>query len=147
MRFNLVFLKIYITEIMSKLYVPNEILRVFKEYYPDVNLNDVEWGWEVPAKIYEASFDNGEVEFEVAITVTGHVLLSEVSMELEDVPPIVINSANQVFEDHSIEEADMIQYSNGDISYELAMKCASSGEEFEAHFRDDGMFLAKGYDL
>jgi hypothetical protein len=132
---------------MSKLFVPNEILRVFKEYYPDVSLSDVEWGWEVPAKIYEASFDNGEVEFEVEITVTGHVLLSEVSMELEDVPELVIAAANNTFEDHSIEEADMIQYSNGDISYELAMKSADTGEEFEAHFRDDGMFLARGYDL
>ncbi|MDC0231286.1 hypothetical protein OAK19_04910, partial [Aureispira] len=103
--------------------------------------------WEVPAKIYEASFDNGAVEFEVEITVTGHVLLSEISMELEDLPELIVTCANQVFEDHSIEEADMIQYSNGDISYELAMKCASTGEAFEAHFRDDGMFLAKGYDL
>ena len=53
----------------------------------------------------------------------------------------------KTFEDHSIEEADMIQYSNGDISYVLAMKSADSGEEFEVHFRDDGMFLARGYDL
>lgn len=132
---------------MSKLFVPNEILRVFKEYYPDVNLSDVEWGWEVPAKIYEASFDNGEVDFEVEITVTGHVLLSEISLELSEVPEVVIANANALFEDHSIEEADMIQYSNGDVSYELDLKCASTGEEFEAHFRDDGMFLAKGYDL
>jgi len=132
---------------MSKLYVPNEILRTFKEYYPDVPLSVVEWGWEVPAKIYEASFENGEVDYEVEITVTGHLLLSEISLGLEDVPEQVIASANETFEDHSIEEADLVQYSNGDISYELAMKCASTGEEFEAHFRDDGMFLAKGYDL
>jgi hypothetical protein len=132
---------------MSKLYVPNEILRTFKEYYPDVPLNVVEWGWEVPAKIYEATFENGEVDYEVEITVTGHLLLSEISLELEDVPEGVIASANETFQDHSIEEADLVQYSNGDISYELAMKCASTGDEFEAHFRDDGMFLAKGYDL
>jgi len=132
---------------MSNFFVPNEILRVFKEYYPDINLADVEWGWEVPAKIYEASFENGTVELEVEITVTGHVLSSEISLEVEDVPEIVIAAANEKFEDHSIEEADMVQYSNGDISYELELKCASTGEEFEAHFRDDGMFIAKGYDL
>lgn len=132
---------------MSKFFVPNEILRVFKEYYPDINLSDVEWGWEVPAKIYEASFDNGSVELEVEITVTGHVLSSEISLEIEDVPEVVIAAANEQFEDHSIEEADMVQYSNGDISYELELKCASTGEEFEVHFRDDGMFLARGYDL
>ena len=50
-------------------------MRVFEEYYPEVALNEVEWGWEVPAKIYEASFDNGEVDFEVEITVIGHLLL------------------------------------------------------------------------
>ena len=132
---------------MSKLYVPNEILRVFKEYYPDVDLKDVKWGWEVPAKIYEASFDNGEVDFEVEITVTGHVLLSEVSMDVEELPELVLVAANKIFEDHSIEEVDMVQYSNGDISYELAMKSAETGAAFEAHFRDDGLFLAKGYDL
>ena len=41
---------------MSELFAPDEILRVFKESYPDVSQSDVEWAWEVPAKIYEASF-------------------------------------------------------------------------------------------
>lgn len=132
---------------MNELLVPNEILRVFKEYYPDVSLGDVEWGWEVPAKIYEASFDNGEVDFEVEITVTGHLLLTEISMDVEDVPEVIIAATNALFEDHSIEGASMVQYSNGDISYELELKCASTGDEFETHFREDGAFLAKGYDL
>jgi hypothetical protein len=132
---------------MNEFLVPSEIIRVFKEYYPDVSMSEVEWGWEVPAKIYEASFDNGEVEFEVEITVTGHLLLTEISMDLEDVPELIIAAANRTFEDHSIEGASMVQYSNGDVSYELELKSADSGEEFEAHFREDGAFLAKGYDL
>ncbi|BDS14982.1 hypothetical protein [Aureispira anguillae] len=132
---------------MSELLVPNEILRVFKEYYPEVSLSEVEWGWEVPAKIYEASFDNGEVDFEVEITVTGHLLLTEISMDLEDLPEQIVTAVNTSFEDHSLEGASMVQYSNGDISYELELKCANSGDEFEAHFREDGLFLAKGYDL
>ncbi|MGH1338461.1 MAG: hypothetical protein ACRBFS_20265 [Aureispira sp.] len=132
---------------MSNLHVPNEILRVFKEYYPEVSLSDVEWGWEVPAKIYEASFDNGEVDFEVEITVTGHLLLTEISLDIEDVPAHIVIAASAQFEDHSIKEAAMVQYSNGDISYELDLKSAQTGEEFEAHFREDGAFIAKGYDL
>lgn len=132
---------------MSELVVPNEILRVFKEYYPDVSLGDVEWGWEVPAKIYEASFDNGEVDFEVEITVTGHLLLTEISMDIEDLPEVITDAVKATFKDHSLEEASMVQYSNGDISYEVELKCQKTEEEFEAHFREDGYFLAKGYDL
>lgn len=132
---------------MSTLHVPNEILRVFKEYYPEVSLSEVEWGWEVPAKIYEASFDNGEVDFEVEITVTGHLLLTEISLDIEDLPDHIVTAASAQFEDHSIEEAAMVQYSNGDISYELDLKSAQTGEEFEVHFREDGVFIAKGYDL
>lgn len=132
---------------MNEFLVPSEILRVFKEYYPEVSMSEVEWGWEVPAKIYEASFDNGEVEFEVEITVTGHLLLTEISMDLEDIPELIVGAVNATFEDHSIEGASMVQYSNGDVSYELELKSADTGEEFETHFREDGAFLAKGYDL
>lgn len=132
---------------MSNLHIPNEILRVFKEYYPEVSLSEVEWGWEVPAKIYEASFDNGEVDFEVEITVTGHLLLTEISLDIDDLPEHIVEAASQEFEDHSIEEAAMVQYSNGDVSYELDLKSADTGEEFEVHFREDGAFIAKGYDL
>lgn len=132
---------------MSNLHIPSEILRVFKEYYPEVSLSEVEWGWEVPAKIYEASFDNGEVDFEVEITVTGHLLLTEISLDIEDLPEHIVEAVSQEFEDHSIEEAAMVQYSNGDISYELDLKSADTGEEFEVHFREDGAFIAKGYDL
>ncbi len=132
---------------MSKLFVPNEILRVLKNYYPAVELQEVEWSWEVPGKIYEAEFELDEVNYEVEITVTGHLLLSELSLDLEDVPTYIVAAANQLYEDHSIESADMIQYSNGDLSYELALKNASTGASFEAHFRDDGQFLVQGYDL
>ena len=132
---------------MSKLYVPNEILRVLRDYYPDVKLNEVEWSWEIPGKIYEAEFEQYDVSYEVEITVTGHLLLSELSLELEDLPEHIVAAASETFEDHSIEEADMIQYSNGDVSYELSLKNASTGTIFEAQFRDDGLFLLKGEDL
>lgn len=132
---------------MSSFFVPNEILRVFKEYYPDVSLDEVDWGWEVPAKIYEASFSNGEVEFEVEITVTGQLLLTEITIEVEDLPDHIIIAAQQRYKGHRIEEAEMVQYSNGDVSYELDLKNEETGEEFEVHFREDGWFIARGYDL
>lgn len=132
---------------MSKLFVPNEILRVFKEYYPDVALNEVEWSWEIPGKIYEAAFEQYEVDYEVEITVTGHLLLSEIELDLEDLPEHIVAAVNEQFEDHSIVEADIVQYSNGDVSYEVQLRNASTGKEFEAHFRDDGLFLIQGEDL
>lgn len=132
---------------MSKLFVPNEILRVFKEYYPDVALSNVEWSWEIPGKIYGAEFEQYEVDYEVEITVTGHLLLSEIELDIEDLPEHIVSAINEQFEDHSIVEADIIQYSNGDVSYEVQLRNASTGKEFEAHFRDDGLFLIKGEDL
>lgn len=132
---------------MSALYVPNEILRVFKDYYPDVLMSEVEWGWEVPAKIYEASFSNGEVEFEVEITVTGHLLLTEITMDVEDLPEHILEAVKEEFEGHTVEEVEMVQYSNGDLSYEIDLKSEETGEEFEVHFRDDGHFITRGYDL
>lgn len=132
---------------MKPFFVPNEILRVFKDYYPDVSLDQVDWGWEVPAKIYEAAFSNGEVDFEVEITVTGQLLLTEISMDVEDLPDHIIAAVQEEYPKHQIEEAEMVQYSNGDLSYELDLKNEETGEEFEAHFREDGYFIARGYDL
>ena len=132
---------------MSKLFVPTEILRVLKEYYPDVKLNEVEWSWEVPGKIYEAEFEQYDVDYEVEITVTGHLLLAELSLDIEDLPEHIVAAVNEKYEDHSIEGADMIQYSTGDTSYEVVLRNASTGNEFEAHFRDDGLFLVEGADL
>lgn len=132
---------------MSKLYVPTEILRVFKEYYPDVSLQEVAWSWEIPGKIYEAEFQQYEVDYEVEITVTGHLLLSEISLEIDDLPDHIVAAVNERYEDHSISEADIIQYSNGDISYEIQLLNASTGKEIEAHFRDDGLFLVEGEQL
>ncbi len=113
---------------MKPFFVHNEILRVFKDYYPDIALDEVDWGWEVPAKIYEASFSNGEVDFEVEITVTGQLLLTEISMEIEDLPEHILEAAEAQFPGHQIEEAEMIQYSNGDVSYELDIKDVETGE-------------------
>jgi len=121
---------------MSKLFVPNEILRVFKEYYPDADLGKVEWSWEIPGKIYEAEFEQYDVEYEVEITVTGHLLLSEIDLELEDLPEHILDAAKEHFGDYEIDEATMIQYSNGDLSYELQMKTKSS-EETEADEKDE----------
>lgn len=132
---------------MSKLFVPNEILRVFKDYYPDVELSSVEWSWEVPGKIYEADFSNAEADYEVEITVTGHLLLTEISLDLEEVPSLVMEHIGEDFPDHSINEASFVQYSTGDITYELALTNAQSGDAFEVHYREDGLFLTKGYDL
>ena len=74
-------------------------------------------------------------------------LLTEISLDIEDLPKNIVASVSAYFEEHSIEEAAMVQYSNGDISYELDLRSAETGEEFEAHFREDGVFIAKGYDL
>ena len=131
---------------MDKLYVPNEILRVFKSLYPEVDVQTVVWDWEVPGKIYEAEFTLGDQEFEVEITVTGHHLLTETTIK-HAIPQAVRNTIAHFYPDHAIESSSLVAYSNGDICYELDLTCANKGTEFEVLIREDGLFLMEGVDL
>lgn len=131
---------------MSKLFVPNEILRVFKSLYPEVDLQQVVWEWEVPGKIYEAEFTLGDQTFEVEITVTGHHLLTETTIKYA-IPQAVRDAVSVFFPDHAIDDSTLVAYSNGDVCYELALTCAAKGTEFEVLIREDGLFLMEGVDL
>jgi len=131
---------------MSKLFVPNEILRVFKSLYPEIAVQDVEWSWEVPGKIYEAEFSLGDQEFEVEITVTGHHLLTETTIK-HAIPQVVRDTVSHFYPDHAINSSSLVAYSNDDICYELDLVCAAKGTEFEVLIREDGLFLMEGVDL
>lgn len=132
---------------MEKLFVPNEIIRVFKQYYPAIDLGAVEWSWEVPAKIYEAEFDLDGQECEVEITVTGHWLQTEKTIAMSAVPKIVQHAVADDYADYAMGSAAHIEYSNGDIAYEFDLKCASTGEEIEVIYREDGWKIIAGADL
>jgi hypothetical protein len=131
---------------MEKLYVPSEILRVFRQLFPKVDLSEVEWDWEYYNKIYEAEFEHEGRDYEVEITVTGHHLLTEVEIEKEDLPEVVTESVEEHFPGFTIEEAEHITFSNGDVYYELALE---NEEEvvLEVHLREDGLVVATGEDL
>lgn len=132
---------------MESIFIPNEILRVFKKAFPQVNLADVEWSWEIPAKIYEADFELDGTEYEVEITVTGHLLLTEKEISYSDAPKVVTAALGEYFPDHAVEGVCQVDYSNGDISYEFALINAATGASFEVHFREDGLFILSGEDL
>jgi len=132
---------------MSKFFVPSEIIRVFKDAYPDIHMDEVEWSWEVPGKVYEAEFESDEKSYEVEITVTGHHLLTEVEIEYNDVPKNVKNTVAEAYADHAVDGSSLVVYSTGDIFYELELVCAEKGTEFEVLVREDGWILAQGEDL
>lgn len=135
----------------DKFFVPAEILRVFKERFPEVEVGDVEWEWEVPHKIYEAEFEYQDATYEVEITVTGHHLLTEVKVSEEDIPEVVKSACTNKYEGWKIDGAEKIYYSNGDVHYDLELlkevevseNEEGEKEEKEVLFREDGLFIAE----
>jgi len=129
----------------EKLFVPAEILRVFKDAFPEVELGDVEWEWEVPQKIYEAEFKHQNYEYEVEITVTGHHLLTEVEIPEEEIPEVVKSACSRKFRGWKIDEVEKVSYSNGDVYYELELSKEKDDEEQEKEvlFREDALFIAE----
>ncbi|MCS7028269.1 MAG: PepSY-like domain-containing protein [Bacteroidia bacterium] len=124
---------------------PNEILREFKSYYPEVDLSQVIWTWEVPFKIYEAEFVHEGKEYEAEFTVTGHWLLTEEEIKLSDVPEHIIETAKARYAKAKLEEASKITYSNGDVCYELGF--TAKDKTFEVLYREDGLFIGRGREL
>ena len=129
----------------KKLIVPSEILRVFKDLYPEVDVTQVEWSWEVRGKIYEAAFELDENEHEVEITVTGHYLLTETEIEVTELPEVVAENVKSDFEEAEIDEVAIVAFSTGDIHYELSLK--DEEKAFEVHYREDGVLMLQGRDL
>lgn len=120
----------------EKLYVPNEVLQTFKMLFPDIQMAAVTWSWEVPGKIYEAEFQLDEVEYEVEITVTGHWLLTENAVNLDEVPSPLVAQIQATFPEWTIGEIEMIEFSNNVIHYEFEL---TQGEaEQKVLLREDG---------
>ncbi len=132
---------------MENLAVPKEIQETFKKHYPTIDLEEVEWSWEVPGKIYEAEFDLDGQEYEVEITITGHWLLTEHGISLREVPKVVQLAFGDDYADYVIESTTYIEFSNGTIAYEFDLISASSGEYLEVIYRADGAKIAAGLDL
>jgi len=132
---------------MSNLFVPNEILRIFKQLYPQVNVADVSWTWEVPGKIYEAAFSLDKQSYEVEITVTGHHLLTEVVGKVAALPKAVTEAVNKRYPKYKIDSSAIVSFSNGDVYYELDILSPAREKESEILVREDGLFIMKGEDL
>jgi hypothetical protein len=127
------------------LFPPSDVLRTFKQLYPQINLAQVEWSWEVPLKIWEADFEWEGKEHEVEITVTGHHLLTEVELTHAEVPEAVMKAVKKHYPEEEIGDVECVFYSNQDVHYEFDIKRGK--KEFEAHFREDGLFIGEGKDL
>ncbi|NJL13478.1 MAG: hypothetical protein HC913_11055 [Microscillaceae bacterium] len=131
--------------VQERLFPSDEVLLAFKDYFPDLDLAQVEWSWEVPYKIYEAEFEMDDREYEVEITVTGHLLLTEISIPAEELPEVVRKSMREKFPNQSIEEVERVEYSNGVVHYEIELE---KGEKsLEALYREDGLFVGVAEDL
>ncbi|MBL7977415.1 MAG: PepSY-like domain-containing protein [Bacteroidetes Order II. Incertae sedis bacterium] len=128
----------------SSLVVPAEILRAFKKVFPKVDVSRVSWSWEVPHKIYEASFEQDGFSYEVEITVTGHHLLSEIYMRTEALPEGIRNHIEAEFPGAIIHSVERVLYSNGDVQYEIDL-ITGKGER-EILVREDGYILDYGKD-
>lgn len=130
----------------KRLVPPAEIIRVLKAHFPDLEMTEVEWSWEVYNKIYEAEFEQDGDDYEVEITITGHLLLIEKAIDVDDVPEKILEKAEIRFPEADITEAEEIEFSNGDVYYELTL-VKEDGESFEVHYREDGILTAQGDDL
>ncbi|MGD1842770.1 MAG: hypothetical protein ACFB0B_18015 [Thermonemataceae bacterium] len=138
--------KVATTEVeIPSFFVPSEILRVFKNLYPEVDLERVTWSWEVPHKIYEAEFEWRRKEYEVEILTTGYHYLTEISLQPKDLPTMVKAAIKTHFAGYQMEEAEKLMYANGDVHYEVDL--VKGDESFEVHVREDGYVVATGEDL
>ena len=133
------------TQQEEKLYPSVEVLSLFKDYFPEVDLAEVEWSWEVPYKIYEAEFEVDGYEIEAEFTVTGHLLLIETSIEAEQLPEVVRKSMRERYPNQSIDEVERVEYSHGMVCYEIELE---KGEKVrEVLYREDGLFIGEEEDL
>ena len=129
----------------QKLYPPFEVLGSFKDYFPDIDLAQVEWSWEVPFKIYEAEFELDGQEIEAEFTITGHLMLIETSIPNDELPEVVRKSMRERYPNQSIDEVERVEYSNGMVCYEIELE---KGEKVrEVLYREDGLFIGEEVDL
>lgn len=129
----------------EKLFVPSEILRVLKNAFPELDLSQVEWEWEIPHKIYEAEFTYQDSEYEVEITVSGHHLLTEKEISDEEIPAHIKSACKRKFRSWEIEEVEEVVYDNGDVYYEIELSKEKDEEDLEKEvlFREDGLFVGE----
>lgn len=105
-----------------------------------------------PGKDLEAEFEQDGKEYEVEITVTGHYLLTEIEIPVEELPDHIREKVSLDFPDCRIDEVSIVNYSNGDMAYEIDLEKPIEGEkdemlEFEVHYREDGVFIAGDFDM
>jgi uncharacterized membrane protein YkoI len=129
----------------DRVFVSSEILLSFKDNFPGIDLSEVKWSWEVFNKIYEAEFEIDGVEYEAEFTVTGHLIVTEVSISIEELPKGIAEIVAEQYPDCKIEEVERLEYSHGETHYEIDL--VKGEKEFEVHYREDGMFVAEGEDL
>lgn len=132
---------------LELIHIPVNVKEALKTAFPSVDETKVEWSWEVYNKIYEAEFETEGAEYEVEITVTGHHLLTEKEIKVEEVPANIVEAVKEKYPTQNISEAEIVTWSTGEVFYELDLSDEKGEEECEIHVNEAGEITALGEDL
>ncbi len=95
--------------------------------------------WELDAS-YEVEFTKDGKEVEVNFAPDGTLLQTEYEIDVDDVPDAAMKAVMTKFPNCEVEEAERVEYPNGQVVYELDLK-------FEIHVTPEGTVVAIGKDL
>lgn len=129
----------------SKFSVPQNILDDLTARFPDLDIAQVEWSWEVSGKILEAEFSHDGMEYEIEYSISGLLISTETWANVDELPEAVTNAVQENFPEATVNSAERVEYSNGVVHLELDI--THEGRDFEAHFREDGTLVLTGDDL
>jgi hypothetical protein len=107
---------------------PLAVRKLLTELFPEVKPKEIEWGWEIPHKIYEAEFMLDGISHEVEITVTGHHLLTEQNIPVDLVPAKLLGEIKKSYKQFEIDSAEMVTLGNGKMHYEIDLKSKKDDE-------------------
>jgi hypothetical protein len=107
---------------------PLAVRKLVTELFPEVKPKEIEWGWEIPHKIYEAEFMLDGISHEVEITVSGHHLLTEQNIPVDLVPIKLLNEIKARYKPFTIDSAEIVSLGKGKIHYELDLKSKKDEE-------------------
>jgi hypothetical protein len=107
---------------------PLAVRKLLTELFPEVKPKEIEWGWEIPHKIYEAEFMLDGISHEVEITVTGHHLLTEQNIPVDLVPLNLQKEVKAKYKPFTIDSAEIVSLGNGKMHYELDLKSKKDEE-------------------
>lgn len=115
--------------------IPEAVKEAFAARFPDTTPKQ----WAVEAE-YEAEFQHNGKQVEVTFDADGEILHIETEIDVEDLPPAVIESVKANYPYCEIEEAERVEKGDGTVLYEVNLA-------FEVQMTADGKLAAFGKDI